>query len=554
MPADRAGHTSATAPTPDADDSLAGRVWRRDPSLWPAAPPQQVATRLGWLDAGERVADDLAIAHRLAHELRAEGVRDVVLLGMGGAVHGARAVAATVPPLQGYPRLRLLDTTVPSAILQLANGLDPRRVSFVLASKSGETIETDALRRHFLAWLRDHGVAAWRRRFIVITDPHSPLHELAQADGARRVFLNPTDIGGRNSVLSNFGLVPAILSGVPVDSLLRSARDMRDSARAASIDQNPALRLGIRLGQAARGGRDKVMIFCSPRLRGFGDWLEQLLAESTGKDGKGLLPLFGDRPLDPHRYPADRQFVVVQLRGDEPAVPRGWARTLEQAGLPLHFIQLATVADVGAEFFRWAFATVVASALIGINPFDEPDVDDAKTRTRELLRHYGKDSALPLRQPAALDGALADFILNTPADQYLGVQAFLPFSPELDRGFARLRALLQESCGITCTFAYGPRFLHATGQYHKGGPPARFLHLYSSTEPSLPVPGRDYDFAALVNAQMLCDVQELRRRRRPIMASDIGSPHPGAFDAIIDQVAARAARPPRRERAAPLAQ
>ena len=500
---------------------LCARIWAGDASVWPGATRALVAQRLGWLKASDRIMHHLPKFERLAAEFRAEGMKDVVLLGMGGSVRGADALTQAFGSGEGGLRLHVLDSTVPSAVLACVESLDPRRTCVVEVSKSGRTLETEAMGRYFEGWLRDHGVRDWQRRFICVSDPGTPLTRCAEAQGFRAVISGEEDYGGRFSVLSSYGLLPAVLAGIDARSLLTSAARMRSASRPDVLpDRGTPLRLGLTLGQLALDGRDKAALVTSPRLRSFGRWLQQLLAESTGKEGRGLLPLVNEPQIAPGDYPSNHFFVALQLAGDEPAAPASWLRALEEAGHPVLRFTIARPTDLGGEFFRWEFACVVAAAVLGVNPLDEPDVTAAKVRTEQLLQRYAESGRLPDPEPGMPPGLL---IRAAQRDGYLAVQAFLTPSPPLEEQISLFRRALLERYGVTTTFDYGPRYLHATGQYHKGGPPGRFLQLWSSAEPALPIPGRPYNFRILAQAQMLADAQLLRDLGRVVSTVDVAA-------------------------------
>jgi glucose-6-phosphate isomerase/transaldolase/glucose-6-phosphate isomerase len=499
------------------------RIWAKDPAVWGKG-PAEVVDRLGWLTLAETMAPRLEELRGFAEELRAEGVATVVLLGMGGSSLGAEVLRTALGAAPGHPRLAVLDSTVPGWVLAVRRDLDPARTLFLVSSKSGTTAEVSALCRYF--WREVEAAVGEReagRRFAAITDPGTPLARLAAERGFRRAFENPPDVGGRFSVLSYFGLVPAALLGVSLDKLLMRAMSMaRESSPGTPPAASPALRLGAVLGAAAAAGRDKLTLLASPVLESFGLWAEQLVAESTGKEGRGILPIAGEPWADPETYRHDRLFVALRLAGDNNAALDRQIERLEGASHPVVTLGLTDLFDLGAEFFRWQMATAVAGHLLGVHPFDQPDVDAAKVKTREALAELARRGALPEIDPGPpLDRALAD---DEPS--YLALMAYLPRSRGLEAAVASLRRRLLAGRGLATTFGYAPRLLHSTGQFHKGGFRGG-LHvqlLSRSAAPEPPIPGEAYGFGTLAAAQALGDAQALRERGRrclriPIAAS-----------------------------------
>ncbi|HEU5393858.1 MAG TPA: transaldolase, partial [Candidatus Methylomirabilis sp.] len=384
------------------------RLWERDPSLWTADPARQKAirNRLGWLTVTEAMAGQ---ARKLAEFLRGPrraGLSHALLLGMGGSSLCPEVLRLTFGVAPDALDLRVLDTTDPAAIREAAEAAGPARTLYLVSSKSGTTAETLALFRFFEDRVRAVKGTRAGEHFVAITDPGTPLERLGGERGFRRVFLNPPDIGGRYSALSLFGLVPAALLGIDLGELLgRAERLLRASASGAPIEKNPGIRLGVVLGELAAAGRDKVTFVADPPLSSFGTWAEQLLAESTGKEGKGLVPVEGEPLGDPGVYGEDRLFVHLSLDGREDRQVRERLEALERAGHPVVRIRLADPLDLGAEFFRWEMATAVAGILLGVNPFDEPNVQESKDNTERLLHEVRRAGRLPQERPAiAADG------------------------------------------------------------------------------------------------------------------------------------------------------
>ncbi len=492
----------------------APRIWKGDPSLWSDDPAVQesVAHRLGWLTIASRMREHVADLAGFATAVRGEGIADVVLLGMGGSSLAAEVLATTFGPAPGAPRLSVLDTTNPAAVKATLQRLRLPRTLFLVSSKSGTTAEMLALYRVFRAELEGQ-VDRPGTHFVAITDPGTPLERLAREAGFRRAFLNDPQIGGRFSALSFFGLVPAALLGVDAGRLLQSAQAMaaRCGERAALAD-NPGLRLGAILAGLAETGRDKVTLVLSQRVRAFGAWLEQLLTESTGKQGKGLVVVH-DEPLGPPAvYGEDRVFVAMTLGGDR-AFDTPLAE-LEAAGHPVVRLALAEPFDLGGEFFRWELATAGAGVVLGINPFDEPNVAQAKDATQAALATFKERGRLP-DWPADGVEDVARVLTGASPGDYVAWLAYLPPTAPATEALQRLRTLARDRTRLATTVGYGPRYLHSTGQIHKGGPPTPILvFLVAAPTEEMTIPGETYGFGTLMTAQALGDLATLRAAQR----------------------------------------
>jgi glucose-6-phosphate isomerase len=521
------------------------RIWARDISAWQATAgsdaARSIATRLGWLDVGTTMPPSLGRVTTLAEEARREGVQSVYLLGMGGSSLCGEVLQSVYGVAEGSPRLHVLDTTDEHTLTRVASSLTPDRTWFIVASKSGGTVEVTSMERFF--WQRMTGALGSHvgRHFIAITDPETALASLAERRGFRETFLNPADIGGRFSALSLFGLVPAALIGAPVSELLAAGTVMADGCRQEN-HANPGLALGAFIGAAALTGRDKLTVVLPPSFASLGLWIEQLVAESTGKHGKGALPVV-DEPLDgPEAYGQDRAFVVLSTERDGP--DGGRLAELSAAGHPILRLSMRTD-GLGAEFFRWEFATAVAGAALGINPFDEPNVSEAKERTKSLLSAFANDGRLPETEPVAAAGGVAVHsrsvtgrlpadVLRTAIDalqpgDYLAFLSYLPADAGIEGALAGARRAIARRAGAASTFGIGPRYLHSTGQYHKGGPDtllAVVLTADDRTETAIPESG--YSFAVLKRAQALGDVQALEAHGRRVVRLHLTSPDPAA--------------------------
>jgi len=477
-------------------DELVARIWSRDHTVWHRF-PAEIVDRLGWLDLPERMPDQVANLQAFVDEVRDSGFTDVLLLGMGGSSLAAEVYRHLFPPGPAAVKLTVLDTVHPAAIAAVERTLDLERTLFVIASKSGATIETLS---HF-AYFSD--LVGKPEQFVAITDPGTPLEALAQQRGFWEVFLNPADVGGRYSALSLFGLLPAALTGAELADILEGSAVMAAACnRCVPCVDNPGLWLGVVMGEAVRAGRDKLTLIAPAEAGAFGPWVEQLLAESTGKDGTGVVPVVDEDLAAPCRYNADRLFVDL---GDDPAT-----RETEAAGHPVVRLEPLAPAQLGAEFFRWEFATAVAGHVLGVNPFNEPNVAEAKEATRQILEggridDPGRDHLQPL-------------LRSIQCGDYVALQAFLDPTEEVTARLQRVRLALRDRHRVATTLGFGPRYLHSTGQLHKGGPASGvFVQIVDETrEFDLPIPGRPFSFGNLLDAQALADLRSLRARGRRV--------------------------------------
>ena len=515
-----------------ADDRLPTRIWNRETTLFaPAGAPRElhnaIVNRLGWLDSPSQDAQDLAELLLFADEVRGAGLTDVYLLGMGGSSLCAE-VLRDIPVGKPHERCRLtvLDTTDERAIADVTDGLRPEHTLFLVASKSGTTSEVNALERYFHGLLSAALGATAGRHFVAITDPGTPLDAHAAANNYRRVFLNPPSIGGRYSVLSKFGLVPAALLGADLGLIIRRARRMADDCR-ANIASNPGLALGAFMGEQAAAGVDKLTVLMPPELAPLGPWIEQLVAESTGKDGRGVLPVVDEPFEDLDQFGPDRAFVVVltPLSVDLAAT----ALTLERANRPLFRIQTSPD-QLGAEFFRWEFATAVAGAVLQINPFDEPNVRSAKERTNAQLDAYEKAGVLRPDPPLS---RVANYQRResrphepmASKGRYVAILDYRPLDLARRPTVALLRRDIRRLTPVATTHGIGPRYLHSTGQYHKGGPNTGFFVMLTSEDATAtPIPGSNYTFSVLKRAQAFGDFEALAAAGRHVVHFHLDGP------------------------------
>ena len=523
---------------------FARRLWAKDPTLWFSQPVPEIVDRLGWLDLHETMQEQLDDLQSLAEEIRTEGTRHVVLLGMGGSSLAPETFQRVLGNAPGYPDLIVLDSTHPMAIRAVETRLDLTRTLFVVSSKSGTTLESLSLFRFFWDRMRQTGQNVGSR-FIAITDPGTPLEALAVQRRFRRVFRAPSDIGGRYSALSVFGLVPAALIGVDLPTLLDRTWTMAEACSfCVPAPQNPALRLGATLGELARTGRDKVTFVTSRTLAGLPAWLEQLIAESTGKENKGLLPV-ADAPLgDAAVYGDDRLFVALLHDGEEDAGLQRKLDALTAAGHPAVILRLGEPVDLGQEIFRWEVAVAAAGSVLGIHPFDQPDVELAKQLAREAMQtrqdpgRPEDDQTLAVSDARRLAAALKRWLADARPGDYVALQAYLSPTSETDAALRRIRVLIRDRLKLATTVGYGPRFLHSTGQFHKGGPnTGLFLQLVDEPQTDVPVPETDFTFGALIRAQALGDYRALGQRRRRVRRVNLGRDVHAGLDVVADALA-----------------
>jgi len=501
------------------------RLWAKDHTLWSPEPLPELSDRLGWLFLPESMKGRLEDYTTFAEEVKMGGTKHILLLGMGGSSLGPELFQQTFGNKKGYPELAVLDSTHPAAVKAVGERLDLARTLFVVSSKSGGTTETTSFFKYF--WKSASEISKEPgRQFIAITDPGTSLAKLAADSRFRMVFDGDPDVGGRYSALSAFGLVPAALIGMDVRRLLGSASEAaRECGKDAKAIEASGLVLGAIIGELALAGRDKLTFIVSPGLASLPVWLEQLIAESTGKHGKGIVTVTDEPVAPPASYGKDRLFVFIDMKGDEGSRTT-LAEKLARAGHPTVRIHLSDMYDIGYEMYRWEIATAAAGAILGINPFDQPDVQLAKDMAKKAMADgmkAGADKAtIHVDDKKKLKKGIEAWLKKARPGDYFAIQAFLPPNGRTTEELQGLRSAFQKRKRLPTTASYGPRFLHSTGQLHKGGPDSGlFLQLVDNVLDELDVPGAGYTFGKLIRAQATGDLSALKQRRRRVLRIDL---------------------------------
>jgi transaldolase / glucose-6-phosphate isomerase len=525
------------------------RLWESDATLWTGA---DEANWLGWLD----IVDEQIAQHdqlqKLAKEVQVRGFQHVLLLGMGGSSLCPEVLRMTFGRLTHYPTLHVLDSTDPAQVKAFEHLIDIPKTLFIVSSKSGSTLEPNIFKQYFFERTRQAvGVTKAGSQFIAITDPGSKMQQVAESDRFLHIFFGRPSIGGRYSALSNFGMVPAAVMGLDTKKFLSRAADMmRACGPDAAVEQNPGAMLGAILGTAAKSGRDKVTIITSSGISDLGAWLEQLLAESTGKIGKGIIPVDREELGPPDVYGNDRVFAYVRLESSPDTNQDAKVAAIEKAGHPVVHIAMSDTYDLGAEFFRWGIATAVAGAIIGINAFNQPDVEASKVATRSLTSEYEKNGSLPAEKPILEDAGIklftdqknaAELAKSANGDNtlagylkahlsrihpgdYFAVLGYIQMIAEYEQGLQSIRHAVRDKKRVATCLGFGPRFLHSTGQAYKGGPNSGvFLQVTCDDSVELPVPGQKYTFGIVKAAQARGDFQVLAERGRRALRVHLSS-------------------------------
>lgn len=519
-------------------------LWAHDAKVWTGA---DEAKWLGWLQVVDNRIADLPALLAFQSDVKQAGYKHVLLLGMGGSSLGPEVLAETFGKQPGYPELLVLDSTDPQQVAAFAAKVDMAHTLFIVSSKSGSTLEPNILKAYFFDQVTKASSAATAgKHFVAVTDPGSKMQHVAEADQFRHIFMGDPTIGGRYSVLSNFGIVPLAAMGGDLEAFLTStSRMVRSCAAGTPPDTNPGVQLGIALGEACKAGRDKVTIVSGPGLQDVGAWLEQLLAESTGKQGHGIVPVDMEALAAPAMYGTDRVFAYLTLAGKADPAQDAAIAALEAAGQPVVRLALATAMDVGQAFYLWEFATAVAGSVIGINPFDQPDVEASKIETRKLTDAYAKDGHLPPEAPfleedgiklftdatnqealgkGGLDATIHAHLARAGANDYVALLAYIERTPGHIALLNDLRAKIRDAKHTATVAGFGPRFLHSTGQTYKGGPNSGvFLQVTADDAADLPVPGENYTFGVVKAAQARGDFDVLAERHRRALRVHLGS-------------------------------
>jgi transaldolase / glucose-6-phosphate isomerase len=543
----------ATAVKTNVNDWQSGgkmqRLWSRDAALWTGNDESQW---LGWLDITDEQLAQQDQLSRLAKEVQQRGFQDALLLGMGGSSLCPEVLRLTFGRINHFPNLHVLDSTDPAQVKSFEHQVDIAKTLFIVSSKSGSTLEPNIFKQFFFERTKQVvGAAKAGSHFIAITDPGSHMQKVAEGDHFLHIYFGRPSIGGRYSALSNFGMVPAALIGIDTKKFLTRADEMKRACGPnVSIEENPGARLGVVLGTAATIGRDKVTIVTSPKISDLGAWLEQLLAESTGKIGRGIIPVDREELGPPEVYGNDRVFAYVSLQGGEDASQEAMLAALEKAGHPVVRMDMSDIYDLGAEFFRWEIATAVAGSIIGINAFNQPDVEASKVATRNLTAEYEKTGSLPAEKPILEDAGLQLFtddknaaelanaagsdksvtgylkahLSRIKSGDYFAVLGYIQMNAEHEQALQTLRMMVRNKKHVATCLGFGPRFLHSTGQAYKGGPNTGvFLQITCDDSVTLPVPGQKYTFGIVKAAQARGDFQVLAERGRRALRVHLGS-------------------------------
>ena len=545
------------------------RIWDVEAALWKPDEAHQkiIDNSLGWLKVARMMSERTRELESFASEVRDTGFKHLVLLGMGGSSLCPEVLRRTFGRREGFPELLVLDTTDPDTISSFEQRIDLEHTLFIVSSKSGTTIEPLSFYKYFLHRVGELKGARAGENFVAITDPGTLMERMATEAKFRRIFLNPSNIGGRYSALSYFGMVPAVLMGLDVSELLRRALTAVEACSASvPATSNEGARLGSVIGALARVGRDKLTLVTDETISSLGLWVEQLIAESTGKEGKGIVPVAGEPTGSAENYGADRVFVVIHTGEIEQELGRKLS-ALESAGHPVIYRRLADPYDLGAEFFVWEMAAAVAGYLLSINPFDQPNVQESKDNTNRLLEEFKKTGALPGQSalvtegewkiygtaaahtekqapapsssasPATLSVAVKEFIGRAVSGDYIALLAYIEETDAHDALLEAIRVHLRDTLKVATTTGYGPRFLHSTGQLHKGGPASGiFIQLTDDDQRDLPIPGEPYTFGVLKQAQSLGDFSSLEGHNRRALRFHLGHGTETGLKKLLDIV------------------
>ncbi|MFC1569076.1 glucose-6-phosphate isomerase [bacterium] len=494
-------------------DKIVDRIRKLDHTVWQPE-PNEITNRLGWLDIANRLYSEIPNINQFVQNVKADGFKQVLLLGMGGSSLAPELFAKTFGPNSDGLDVRVLDSTDPVMVLSCKEWIQKKKTLFIVSSKSGGTAETFSFFKYFYTMMKSELGDEAGNHFIVITDPGSKLEQISNELGFRKTFINDPNIGGRFSVLSYFGLIPAALTGLDIQKLVQSAID---------ADWSLAVEIGVFMGHLALNGIDKLTFIISPQLQSFGDWVEQLIAESTGKHNKGILPVVGESLLSADQYGEDRFFIHLKLRSDSSNDAQMAA--LADAGYPVLNLTLYNLYQLGEQFFIWELATAVCGHLLKINPFDQPNVESAKVAARTMINTYLENGSLPDPETATFSkDSLMRFLDLSQTGDYISIQAFIPMNTETMTTMQQIQESLQKLTRLAVTVGFGPRFLHSTGQLHKGDRGnGLFIQLTCDASKDIPIPNEpgdqqsDMSFHILKTAQAMGDYQAIKNENRPVI-------------------------------------
>jgi len=545
------------------NENIVSRIWDIDHTVWKEN-PKEISNRLGWLQSPESTLEVISVINHFVDQVRAEGFTHALLLGMGGSSLAPEVFRKIFGAKKGYLDLAVLDSTDPGAVLNHENEIDITKTLFIVSTKSGGTVETMSFMKYFYNRTSETiGEENVGKHFIAITDPGSGLESLAKLLDFRKIFLNDPNIGGRYSALSFFGIVPAALLGVDIRKFLNNSIDMANQCKKPDSENNPGVWLGTIMGELAKENREKVTFIFSPQIKHLGIWLEQLIAESTGKEEIGILPVDCEELLAPEFYSDDRLFVYIQLRDD--SKNKSEIQKLRDSNFPFVTINIDDINELGSEFFRWEFATIIASKILEINPFDQPNVEAAKVQGRKFINKFQEKGILPqveypfntkflkIKNDCECDsvtGCINLFLSYenkieqlTGKKAYVAIQAYLTPSEETDRILHNIRTEIQKKWKIATTVGYGPRFLHSTGQLHKGDSGnGLFVQIIGENEQDLQIPDEagseesSISFGKLITAQALGDRQALLDESRKVLLVDIGNDYENGLKEILNNI------------------
>lgn len=534
-------------------ENLVKRIWEKDSTLWKKGKDYDalIKNRLGWLSLPVNMRNNCAEINTFVNEIRREGFKYAVVLGMGGSSMCPEVCVDTFGVKDGYLKLFVLDSTDPVTIFELDNSIDIDSTLFVVSSKSGSTIEVDSFFRYFFEKVKSKKGAGAGKQFIAITDPQTQLESLAVENNFRKIFSNPADIGGRYSALSYFGLVPAALIGIDIAKLLGNAEKMMDDCSILKAEKNPGVIIGAAAGELAKKGKDKLTFILPNKINSFGYWVEQLIAESTGKEAKGILPVEGEGIGKLSSYNRDRIFVYMKT-GKDSKDEKNFMKDLERKKFPTWDIELKDLYDIGGQFYLWEFATAVMGAVLGINPFDEPNVKESKDNTAGVLQYYEENKKLPEQMPQAVSGNLKIyfdknlfgkklpgkkklnkwnaenylkfFIRQNKKRDYVAMMAYIQKNETNEKLLQKIRESIRRKTKAATTVGYGPRFLHSTGQFHKGGPDeGMFVQIVTDEGKDVEIPGKPFSFGILKQAQAIGDYESLIKHKRRVIRINVGA-------------------------------